>query len=71
LQALGADAAMCLDGGMSSGLYGGGRTWLKPRRALTNLLVVYDSPARYQQVAGRLNPPGAALALGPAGREPG
>jgi hypothetical protein len=71
LRELGAQEALCLDGGTSSGLFCAGKTWLKPRRPLTNLLVVYDSTTRYQQYAGRLNPPGAAVARAPDDRGPG
>jgi exopolysaccharide biosynthesis protein len=70
LRDLGAVDAMCLDGGNSSGLFHRGKTWVKPGRALTNLLVVYESAARYEQVAGLLNPPGARLA-GARDRSPG
>ncbi len=56
LRDLGAVDAMCLDGGGSTGLYTRGKTQIKPDRPLTNLLVVYDSPARYAQQVGRLNP---------------
>ncbi len=56
LKGLGAVDAMCLDGGSSTGLYHHGKTVVKPERSLTNLLVVYDSKARYEQNAGVLNP---------------
>jgi exopolysaccharide biosynthesis protein len=67
LQRLGAAEAMCLDGGQSAGLYYRGRSLVRPRRPLTNLLVVYDSSARYQHHAGRLNPPALRVAAA-AGR---
>jgi hypothetical protein len=56
LRRLGAVDAMCLDGGSSSALYFGGKTRVRPERSLTNLLVVYDSAARYDQQFARLNP---------------
>lgn len=39
---LGARDAMCMDGGTSAGLYYRGKSHVVPRRAMTNLLVVYD-----------------------------
>jgi hypothetical protein len=62
LRRLGARDAMCLDGGSSTALYHGGKTRVKPDRALTNLLVVYDSPVRYAEQFARLNP-GMGLVL--------
>jgi hypothetical protein len=61
LQWLGAAEAMALDGGRSTGLYYRGQSLVRPHRSLTNLLVVYDSRARYRQVAGQLNPPRSRL----------
>lgn len=61
LKELGAVDAMCLDGGGSTGLYYGGKTRIKPNRPLTNVLVVYDSPARYAERAGSLNPAGTQI----------
>jgi exopolysaccharide biosynthesis protein len=58
LRKLGAVDAMCLDGGGSTGLYYRGKSYAKPNRPLTNLLVVYDSKLRYRQYAGKLNPNG-------------
>jgi Phosphodiester glycosidase len=68
LRELGAVDAMCLDGGTSTGLYYRGKTRVKPGRSLTNLLVVYDSAARYQQQARRLVPSGPQVVESPAGR---
>jgi hypothetical protein len=62
LQALGACDAMCLDGGSSTGLYCRGRSRAVPARSLTNLLVVYDSAARYRQHAAALAPRNPRLA---------
>jgi hypothetical protein len=55
-----------MDGGASTGLYHKGKTWVKPGRALTNLLVVYDSTARFQQQIPSLVPSGPRLAGAPA-----
>jgi hypothetical protein len=68
MQRLGAVDAMCLDGGSSSGLYYRGKTRVLPRRSLTNLLVIYDSAARYQQQAASLIPSGPQVAEAPAGK---
>lgn len=62
LRQLGAKDAMCLDGGGSTGLYYRGKTHVKPGRPLTNLLVVYDSLARYESAASRMNPNGPRIA---------
>jgi len=62
LRRLGAVDAMCLDGGSSTGLYYRGKTHVRPVRALTNLLVVYDSSWRYRRMAKRLNPGASRLA---------
>jgi uncharacterized protein YigE (DUF2233 family) len=61
LQQLGAVDAMCLDGGSSAGLYYRGKSYSVPRRSLTNLLVVYDSPARHRERAASLNPRGPQM----------
>ena len=71
LQEVGAQDAMCLDGGMSSGLFSAGKTHLKPRRSLTNVLVVYTSTSRFEHYAARLNPPGATIAQEPSDHGPG
>jgi hypothetical protein len=70
LQHVDAVDAMCLDGGMSTGLYYRGRTRVKPRRTLTNLLVVYDSAARYEQAARDLTPLGPHVAQAAPTRRP-
>lgn len=62
LRKLGAVDAMCLDGGSSTGLYYRGKSHVQPARALTNLLVVYDSTQRYRKMARRLNPNVSRLA---------
>jgi hypothetical protein len=64
---LGAVDAMCLDGGGSTALYHRGKTWVKPDRPLTNLLVVYEDAARFEQVRTALNPVGAKVAVAPVG----
>lgn len=46
MAALGARDAMCMDGGTSAGLYYRGKSHVVPRRAMTNLLVVYDTTER-------------------------
>jgi hypothetical protein len=62
MQRLGVQEAMCLDGGSSAGLYHQGKSHVVPRRSLTNILVIYDSTARYRQQAASLNPSGPSLA---------
>lgn len=47
---LGARQAMALDGGSSSALYASNRTVTRPGRALSNILAVYATPARYASV---------------------
>jgi len=42
MMALGARDAMCMDGGTSAGLYCRGKSYVVPRRSMTNLLVVYE-----------------------------
>jgi hypothetical protein len=67
LQSLGVVDAMCLDGGSSAGLYHRGKTRLQPRRPLTNLLVVYDSVARYRERMGSLVSAGVEIVAASAG----
>lgn len=62
LKGIGMVEAMCLDGGSSSALFFRGKTLVTPRRSLTNILVVYDEEARYQERVARLNPAFALLA---------
>lgn len=64
MRGLGAVDAMCLDGGGSTALYYRGKTYVKTDRALTNVLVVYDNPQRFMNVAKTLNPLGPKLAEG-------
>jgi hypothetical protein len=71
LRRLGAADAMCLDGGGSTALYCGGRTRVAPVRVLTNVLVVYDSAARYRQQAAVMNPTGPRIATAPPARPGG
>jgi hypothetical protein len=68
LKELGAADAMCMDGGSSTGLYHRGKSHVVPLRSLTNLLVVYDTSARYRQHAALLAPRGPRLAGGSGGR---
>lgn len=44
MRALGCTEAMNLDGGSSCGLYCGGKMLVRPRRRLTNVLLVFRSP---------------------------
>ncbi|HID07543.1 MAG TPA: phosphodiester glycosidase family protein, partial [Armatimonadetes bacterium] len=44
MRALGCTEAMNLDGGSSCGLYCGGRMLVRPRRRLTNVLLVFRAP---------------------------
>jgi exopolysaccharide biosynthesis protein len=54
--ALGARDAMTLDGGGSAGLYYRGKSYVAPRRKLTNLLVVYETEDHYLRSARQLAP---------------
>jgi exopolysaccharide biosynthesis protein len=56
MRGLGAMDAMCLDGGTSTGLYFRGKSHVVPGRSLTNLLVVYDNPDRFDAFSHMLNP---------------
>lgn len=53
---LGAVDAVNLDGGSSTALYCNGIVPSHPSRTLTNLLVVYDSPAKFARVKDSLAP---------------
>lgn len=56
MKALGAVQSAALDGGSSTALYYRGHSLAAPRRRLTNLLVAYDSSARYEDVKSVLAP---------------
>lgn len=56
MKELGAANAVNLDGGSSTALYCNGRVLSHPARRLTNLIVIYDSPAKYAQVRPILAP---------------
>lgn len=56
MRSLGARDAMALDGGSSAGLYYRGRSYVVPRRCLTNLLVIYDTEDHYLRAAKQLAP---------------
>ncbi len=62
MRGLGAVDAMCLDGGGSTALFYRGKTHVKTDRPMTNLLVVYDNPQRFMNVAKTLNPVGPKMA---------
>ena len=62
LKGIGAVEAMCLDGGSSSALFFRGKSFVVPRRSLTNILVVYDEEARFQERVAKLNPAFALMA---------
>jgi exopolysaccharide biosynthesis protein len=68
MQDLGAVDALCMDGGTSACLYYRGKSYRVPGRALTNLLVVYDSSTLYRRYAPRLGPGGAIYPPGERGR---
>ena len=53
---LGAVDALTLDGGSSTGFYGGGSYRANPTRKLTNLLVVYSKSADYNNAKTALVP---------------
>ncbi len=56
LKGIGAVDAMCLDGGDSTGLYYRGKSIVAPNRALTNVLVAYESVDSYEGKVAELNP---------------
>ncbi len=56
MRSLGCRDAIALDGGSSSAMFYRGRFAARPHRALTNLLVVYDSSAGYERALTRLAP---------------
>lgn len=56
MKALGAQDAATLDGGGSTALYYRGSVIARPKRKLTNLLVVYDSLTSYEQARQNLAP---------------
>jgi exopolysaccharide biosynthesis protein len=56
VQALGAVRAAALDGGSSTALYYRGKSFAVPGRRLTNLLVVYDSASRHEELKHLLAP---------------
>lgn len=53
---LGAVDAVNLDGGTSTALYFKGRVPSHPGRNLTNLIVVYESPEKFEKVRASLSP---------------
>jgi hypothetical protein len=65
MRKLGAWDAVSMDGGSSTALFYRGRLFSRPARALTNLLVVYDTEAAYARVLPHLAP-GHRLAERPA-----
>lgn len=68
MRSLGCRDAIALDGGTSSAMFFRGRFAARPRRSLTNLLVVYDSSSDYRHALTRLAP-GIAIARRPARAE--
>ena len=64
MRSLGCRNAIALDGGSSSAMFYRGRFAARPRRSLTNLLVVYDSSNEYRRALGRLAP-GISIARRP------
>ena len=64
MRSLGCRDAIALDGGSSSAMFYRGRFTTRPRRSLTNLLVVYDSSAGYHRALERLAP-GTSIARRP------
>src|SRR5206468_7822923 len=64
MRTLGCRNAIGLDGGSSSAMFYRGRFAARPRRSLTNLLVVYDSSNAYHRALGRLAP-GVSIARRP------
>jgi exopolysaccharide biosynthesis protein len=60
MKKLGAVEALCMDGGSSTGLYYRGKSYVVPRREMTNLLIVYASNERYRRSLPLLAPAGLA-----------
>jgi hypothetical protein len=56
MQSLGAEDAMNLDAGTSTGFYYNGATLAKPGRKLTNMIVVYGRRERYERALDQLVP---------------
>lgn len=56
LKSMGAVDAMCLDGGSSTGIYYRGKSFVAPKRSLTNVLVVYETIERFEGQVAKLNP---------------
>jgi len=56
MRTLGAEEAMNLDAGTSTGFYYNGATLARPGRNLTNMIVVYGRRDRYERALGQLVP---------------
>ncbi len=56
MRKLGCIDAINLDAGSSLGFYKGGKTFVKPHRKLTNLILIYDDKSRYERFKARLAP---------------
>ena len=56
LKKLGCVEAMNLDAGSSLGFYHRGHMIIRPQRRLTNAILIYDDPARYEKFKARLAP---------------
>jgi phosphodiester glycosidase len=69
MRSLGARNAVTMDGGSSTALFYRGRFFSRPARALTNILVVYDSVAGFKRARPYLAP-GRRLAHRPEPAEP-
>ena len=63
MRALGAEEAMNLDAGTSTGFYYNGATLAKPGRKLTNMIVVYGRRDRYERALDQLAPASRRSAL--------
>ncbi len=59
LRGLGAHGALNLDGGSSTGMFFQGNPVIRPRRHLTNVLVVYSRRAAYDRARAAVAPPPA------------
>lgn len=68
MRSLGCRDAIALDGGSSSAMFYRGRFAARPKRSLTNLLVVYDSSSGYNRALDRLAP-STMVARRPAGKK--
>ena len=56
MKKLGCTDAINLDAGSSLGFYNNAKTYMRPHRKLTNLILIYDDKSRYDRFKTRLTP---------------